>query len=216
METERLYSTLEEKAQELVKKAMTVFMRQGIKAVNMADLAKAIGVSKKTLYKYIKDKRELIRLGMDQHCTELSDVMERAQSDGDNAIESELLIMKEVQEMVSGMHPSVLFDLQKYHPKAYRALLEKRDAMLLGTVESNIRRGQEEGVYKKNVHPVVAARFLVSISNAVNDLAQENSTGTSVSQLHMQSVHYHIHAISSPKGVQYFTDKMASEFPTNP
>ena len=99
--------------------------------------------------------------------------------------------------MVSGMHPSVLFDLQKYHPKAYRALLEKRDAMLLGTVESNIRRGQEEGVYNKNVHPVVAARFLVAISHAVNDLAQENSTGTSVSQLHMQSVHYHIHAISN-------------------
>lgn len=206
------FDLLHQTAKDLVKQAMTVFLQFGIKSVNMDDLAKELGVSKKTLYKHFQDKKELIQLAMEQHCLELEAVILEASNAGGNAIDSELRIMKHVHQVVSQMHPSILYDLQKYHPKAFLYCVKTRDDILLGAVESNIQRGQVEGVYRPEVDPAVAAHFLVSVSSAVREMAQDTSNHKPIAQLYWQSAMYHIHAISNPRGLDYLKKKLASEF----
>ena len=128
MNTCPAFNLLQEAAKDLVKKAMAVFLRCGIKSVNMEDLARELGVSKKTLYKHFQDKKELIQLGMEQHCLELESIIAEASSAEGNAIDSELRIMKHVHQVVSQMHPSILYDLQKYHPIAFSNLINSREA----------------------------------------------------------------------------------------
>jgi TetR/AcrR family transcriptional regulator, cholesterol catabolism regulator len=205
------FNLLQEAAKDLVKQAMAVFLRFGIKSVNMEDLAKELGVSKKTLYKHFQDKNELIQLGMEHHCLELEAIILEASSAEGNAIDSELRIMKHVHEVVSQMHPSILYDLQKYHPIAFSNLVKTRDEILLGAVENNIQRGQNEGVYRQEVDPVSAARFLVSISTTVREMAQDHSNIQPLAQLYWQSALYHIHAISSPEGLDYLQKKLAAD-----
>lgn len=206
------FNLLQEAAKNLVTKAMDVFLRFGIKSVNMEDLARELGVSKKTLYKHFQDKKELIQLGMEQHCLELEAIILKASSAEGNAIDSELRIMKHVHQVVSQMHPSILYDLQKYHPIAFSNLIRSRDEILLGAVESNIKRGQNEGVYRQEVDPGVAAQFLVSISSTVREMAQDTSNHKPIAQLYWQSGLYHIHAISSPQGLDYLHTKLAADF----
>ena len=45
-----------------------VFRRIGVRAVSMDDLARELGVSKKTLYKYCKDKADLVLQVFDRMC----------------------------------------------------------------------------------------------------------------------------------------------------
>ena len=190
---------------------MEVFLCFGIKAVNMEDLARELGISKKTLYKHFQDKKELIQLGMQQHCLELETIISEASNAEGNAIDSELRIMKHVHQVVTQMHPSILYDLQKYYPIAFSNLIKNRDEILLGAVESNIQRGQNEGVYRQEVDPGVAAQFLVSISSTVREMAQDTSNHMPIAQLYWQSALYHIHAISSPRGLGYLQSKLATD-----
>ena len=53
-------TTAIELKESLIQRATSVFMRLGVRAVNMADLSSELGISKKTLYKYVSDKRDLI------------------------------------------------------------------------------------------------------------------------------------------------------------
>ena len=46
--------------QELIIKIADVFMRFGVRSVNMDDIARNLSVSKKTLYKYFKDKNDVV------------------------------------------------------------------------------------------------------------------------------------------------------------
>ena len=51
---------MEEKEQQIIDQASKVFMRLGIRSVNMDDIAQHLRISKKTLYQYVKDKNELV------------------------------------------------------------------------------------------------------------------------------------------------------------
>jgi AcrR family transcriptional regulator len=195
----------------LIQRATEVFMRLGIRAVNMADLAAELSVSKKTLYKYVTDKRDLILQCMDSHCTEMESVIADAKKDSENAIDAELKLIRFIHRTTSQMHPSVLFDLRKYHPKAFQLVVERRNGIMLGTVQRNIAQGQKEGLYRLDVMPEVAATFLISLSESVKAMAETGEHAAALPQLYLQSALYHIRAISSPSGLAYLEEKMKNE-----
>jgi AcrR family transcriptional regulator len=186
-------------------------MRLGIRAVNMADLATELSVSKKTLYKHVTDKRDLILQCMDSHCSEMESVIADAKKDSENAIDAELKLIRFIHRTTSQMHPSVLFDLRKYHPKAFQLVVERRNGIMLGTVQRNIAQGQKEGLYRLDVMPEVAATFLISLSESVKAMAETGEHAVALPQLYLQSALYHIRAISSPSGLAYLEEKMKNE-----
>ena len=51
---------MEEKKLEIMERASAVYMKYGIKSVTMDDLSRELGMSKKTVYKYFKDKTDLV------------------------------------------------------------------------------------------------------------------------------------------------------------
>ena len=186
-------------------------MRLGVRTVNMADVSSELGISKKTLYKYVSNKRDLILQCMAWHCSQMEHVIEEAKSTSENTIEAELKLIRFIHQITSDMHPSVLFDLNKYHPKAFRMVNERSDEILRGTMEENIRRGQAEGLYREDVNPEVASRFLISLSREVRALAEDTSISIPLSQLYLESALYHIRAIATSKGVAFLEEKIKEE-----
>lgn len=203
--------TLSEPKESLIQRATDVFMRLGVRAVNMADVSSELGISKKTLYKYVSDKRDLILQCMAWHCERMEQVIEEAKFNSENTIDAELQLIRFIHRMTSEMHPSVLFDLSKYHPKAFRFVNERRDEILQGTMVENIQRGQSEGLYREDVNPEVATRFLISVSHAVKTMAEDPANKISLSQLYLQSALYHIRAIATPKGLAFLEEKIKAE-----
>lgn len=195
----------------LIQRATSVFMRLGVRAVNMADVCSELGISKKTLYKYVSDKRDLIFQCMSWHCSQIERVIQEAKSTSKNTIEAELKLIRFIHQITSDMHPSVLFDLSKYHPKAFRFVNERRDEILRGTMEENIRRGQTEGLYRADVNPAVASRFFIGLSHEVQTMVEGGSNLTPLSQLYLESAMYHIRAIASAKGIAFLEEKIKEE-----
>jgi len=51
---------MDTRGQELLAGTVQLFMRYGIKSMTMDDIARQLGVSKKTLYLYVSDKNDLV------------------------------------------------------------------------------------------------------------------------------------------------------------
>ena len=204
-------TTAIEPKESLIQRATSVFMRLGVRAVNMADLSSELGISKKTLYKYVSDKRDLILQCMAWHCSQMEHVIEEAKATSENTIEAELKLIRFIHQIASDMHPSVLFDLNKYHPKAFRFVNNRRDEILRGTMEENIRRGQAEGVYRDDVNPEVASRLLIGLSHEVRAMAEDAAVSIPLSQLYLESALYHIRAIATAKGIAFLEEKINEE-----
>jgi AcrR family transcriptional regulator len=202
-----------ERSEQLLQQAMDVFLRLGIRSVNMADLASEIGVSKKTLYVHFTDKDDLIQRCMSAHCDQMEQVISEAENHNGNAIDSELAIIDFVHTVISKMHPSMLHDLKKYHRTAFETIKKREDEIILGTVERNIRRGQTEELYRLDINPVLTARFLVAIGYEVQKCGERSTFQgeLSLSDLYVQSSLYHIRAISTEKGAQYLQSKLEKE-----
>ena len=47
-------------SEQIIRKAGMLFNKYGIKSITMDDLSHEMGISKKTLYEYVKDKKDLV------------------------------------------------------------------------------------------------------------------------------------------------------------
>jgi AcrR family transcriptional regulator len=202
-----------ERSAQLLQQAMDVFLRLGIRSVNMAELASEMGVSKKTLYIHFNDKDDLIQRCMSANCDQMEQVISEAENSEGNAIDSELAIIDFVHTVITRMHPSMLHDLRKYHPIAFDTINKREDEIILGTVERNIKRGQKEGLYRTDISAVLTARFLVAIGYEVKKCGERGTFQgqMTLSDLYVQSSLYHIRAISTEKGAKYLQIKLEKE-----
>jgi AcrR family transcriptional regulator len=204
-------TTALEPKESLIQRATSVFMSLGVRAVNMADLSSELGISKKTLYKYFSDKRDLILQCMAWHCSQMEHVIQEAKSTSENTIEAELKLIRFIHQVTCDMHPSMLYDLNKYHPKAFRFVNDRHDEILRGTMEENIRRGQAEDVYRDDVNPEVASRLLIGLSHEVRAMAEDAAISIPLSKLYLESALYHIRAIATAKGIAFLEEKIKEE-----
>ena len=55
---------------QIINKAEDLFLRYGLKSVTMDDIARKLGISKKTLYQYVENKTDLVSKIMLAHIEE--------------------------------------------------------------------------------------------------------------------------------------------------
>lgn len=81
-----------ELSNEIITRAKSLFIRCGIKSTTMDDLAKGMGISKKTLYEKIPNKAALIEQMVHLHIKEEKKAISHIKSQASNAVEEMILI----------------------------------------------------------------------------------------------------------------------------
>lgn len=145
----------------ILEKAQALFMRFGIRSVSMDNIASELGMSKKTIYQYYTDKDELVHAVMDGEVARTHQDCEFCKRHSGNAIEEMFLTMQQVHEHFSKLNPSVLYDLEKFHPGAFAKFRKMKEEYLMEVIADNIRRGKEEGVYREDIPVELMSRYRV-------------------------------------------------------
>ncbi len=205
------FQMVEEKEIKLIQSARQVFMQYGIKSVNMDDMARHLGMSKKTLYVYVKDKEELVHRTVIGHCLVEDKQIKEICQRGLNAVDEQFEIMHWVLEMLNNIHPSIIFDLQKYHPEVFSEMLEHRHRAIYDCMMQNMKKGQREGLYRKDFNAEAIAKFYIARIDLIFDQKLFPIKEWSIPQVYMEMFKYHIRGIASEKGIEYLaTKKMKS------
>ena len=142
-------------------KASEMFMKWGVRSVSMDDIANGLGASKKTLYQNFSDKNELVDAVVEHIVAENQYLCDCDRMEAANAVEEVFKAMDMVEGMFRHMNPSILYDLQKYHPKAFSRFLKHKNDYLYSVIRSNLERGIAEELYRDDINIELLSRFRV-------------------------------------------------------
>ena len=145
----------------ILEKAHELFNRYGIRSVSMDDIATQLGMSKKTLYQYNADKDELVHAVFTTVLESNKSNCCLAEQHAENALHEVFLAFDKVQEMFARMNPSVLFDMEKYHPVTFKTFKEYQNGFLYRMLAANLSRGVKEGLYREDLDIDVLTRFRI-------------------------------------------------------
>lgn len=153
----------------IIQAAFKLFMRHGIKSVSMDDIALNLGVSKKTLYKWFENKDQLVVAMLQGHFDQMEQDCCSFTAQGKNAIEELFQMMQMVRQKLAGMHPSVFYDLQKYHQPAWQIWTTHKNKFILQQIMRNLQEGIAQGLYRPDFDLDIIARLrLAQIEDVFN------------------------------------------------
>ncbi|MEX1003321.1 MAG: TetR/AcrR family transcriptional regulator [Crocinitomicaceae bacterium] len=207
---------MEEKKRELVMKAAEVYLKYGIKSVTMDEMARQLGVSKKTVYQYVKDKNDLV-----EHCVMLNhqeeeQMIRKIVEQTDNPIEQMLRISRFIIQELQKVHPSIFFDLEKYHPSAKEMIECHKDEFITGCIEQNLIDGIKQNLYRKNLNPKVISAIYVGMIDLVMGSEMMRKTNLRPDEIYTEMFRYHIRGIASEKGLKYLTELLKKDTTLSP
>lgn len=181
-------------------KSDELFNRYGIRSVSMDDIAAQLGMSKKTLYQYYTDKDDLVRAVFTGAMEQNRDACLMDKKSAENAIHEVFIAFDRVQEMFANMNPSVLFDLEKYHPATFGKFKEFKNVFLYQMIKANIERGIKEELYREDIDIDVLTRYRIqSIMLAFNSEVFPNNRNN-ILHIEQQLIEFFLYGLASAKG----------------
>ena len=136
-----------------------LFLKAGIKSVTMDDIAKHLGMSKKTIYQFFRDKNELVIALVQKKLKEDEDKMVEIVAKSGNVIEGMINMMKCSEDIFSRINPIVIHDLQKYHPDAWKQFQNFKSGVIVQTLEELLKKGIEQGYIRADIDVKIIARM---------------------------------------------------------
>lgn len=174
----------------------------------MDDVARELGISKKTLYELFIDKSDLVSKVLEFHIAKIRSVFEAEREDDNNAIDHLLEISQIITSFFKNFSPTIHYDLQKYYPEVFKSLFEYKRVHMFASVIANLKRGIKEGLYRSDINPELIAQLYVSRIEAFLFADSLNGREYTTNELFNEMFTYHLRGIASSKGVEYFEKKI--------
>jgi AcrR family transcriptional regulator len=186
--------------QRILEGTQELFFRHGVKSVTMDDVASHVGMSKKTIYSSFRDKNDLVtglaEMELDCQRTDLDDIHRKS----DNAIDEIMKIMNMLSRSFSKMNPSLFYDLQRFHPSAWKKFREFKDKKLRGFIEDNLKRGIKQHLYRRDLNIRILARLRLAELEFGFDPVAFPPDQFNVREVQLELIDHFLHGITTLKG----------------
>lgn len=187
----------------IILKCSELFLRYGVKNLTMDDIARELGMSKKTIYQYVQNKSDLVKKVMQSHLDKELAFIEEVGKNAQNAIEENVRMLTYMSKELQTFNSSVFFELQKYYPESYALFNEYREKVSLPHILRNLERGISEGFYRDDLNPEIVARIYVYALDILIDQQRFPSKKYHFYNLYKEFVNYHLSGILTAKGTKY-------------
>lgn len=184
----------------ILKGAEDLFMRYGVRSVSMDDIARHLMVSKKTLYQHFADKDELVLLVSRAHIERNMLQFNAIRDESSNVIEELGKISVCMKSNMESINPSLLFDLQKFHPRAWNEWISFKNQYLHDSVVRNLTKGLEDGYIRPNVNPEIMATVRIELVQLAfnNDIFPTNQFN--LAEVQEQLFDHFVYGLVTEKG----------------
>jgi AcrR family transcriptional regulator len=188
----------------IISESVVLFMEYGIRSVTMDDIARHLGMSKKTIYQHFKDKEEIILVSTQDYFRKEHERMVEMEKCSENAVEALFNLTVCIREQVSSIKSNVLFDLKKYYQNAWEKYNSFKHDVIYDSVLRNMNRGISEGLFRSDINPRILAHLRIGeIELSFNkDYFPEDKF--SLIEIHEQLFEHFTYGILSEKGCKLF------------
>ncbi len=174
----------------------------------MDDLARSLGISKKTLYQHFSDKKDVVQKVVDFQIRQQQDDMQQVVDQKQwNAIDQLFQLSRVISSHLRMVNPSMIYDLKKHYLPTWEHILDFKRRTVYDIILKNSYQGIEEGLYYQDQNYMIISRAYVTqlehytIEN--HDLQDFPSE-----EIFKTLVIYHIRGISNSRGIDYLEKLM--------
>ncbi len=168
----------------------------------MDDLARTIGVSKKTLYELFTDKDELVFESVKHMLLDNQAETEAAFAASTNAVEQIMKILQQMECLMRGMNMVCYMEMQKFYPSAYKYLQQHKQDFLYRCISENLKQGIREGLFRDDIDIEIITRFRMESALIVfqNNIFPQDKYD--IVKVNLQIFSNYMYGIASIKGHQ--------------
>lgn len=195
---------MDEKLVTILEGSIKLFKQYGLRSISMDEIARSIGMSKKTLYQFVDNKDDLITQSLD-YLIEKTTIEKIEKEKKLNAIDVLLEISRIVRSEVIEMNPVVKFDLFKYYPSIYHRAVMKKKEMIFSDIIENFNKGMQQGLYRTDVDIEMTAKLYIQNLLEIHDPEFMNA---SLSRIFVVMFDTLIRSIVNENGLKYYEQKI--------
>jgi len=192
--------------QALLLKSRELFMKRGVKSLTMDQIAKEMGMSKKTVYQFVENKAELINLTMKDFLDEERKLMDGILMHSTNSVDEMIKMIEYWLQVVREFNATTLNEVQKYYPETWNMYNEYRFNFMLGLIRNNLENGLKEGYYRKDMDTdIISKIYILAVEILLNQELFPTKQYTYIS-IYREFLSYHLRGIVSADGLKYLEE----------
>jgi AcrR family transcriptional regulator len=190
----------------LLEKSGELFIKYGIKNLTMDDVAKELGMSKKTIYNFVENKAELVKLTMQSYLEEERKQLDSILKSSKNSVDEMIQMISYFFNQVREFNPSALNDLQKYYPETWSIYNEYRFHFMLTRITDNLENGIKQGLYRNDLNAdIISKIYIAGIDILINQDFFPAKKYVFI-DTYKEYLNYHLRGIVSVKGLKYLEE----------
>jgi AcrR family transcriptional regulator len=205
---------MDDELKNILSKVRELYTKYGIKSITMDDVAREMGISKKTIYQYVTDKDDLVGKFVFNEIELRQEEICKCFKTGFNAIEELFEISIFMNKLIRDQNPATDHDLKKYYLHHYQNMVKIRREATFNYIFQNLNKGKAEGLYRDEIDAEIISKLYISRLEGIhlNDLfTVEEFTSL---RLFIELLNYHIRGIATEKGITVLNKKLI-ELETN-
>lgn len=189
--------------QALLSKSRELFMKHGVKSLTMDEIAKQMGMSKKTIYQFVENKGDLIKVTMQDFLQEEEKHMVGIMKNSVNAVDELINMIDYFLQVVREFNATTLNEVQKYYPETWNVYNEYRFNFMLGLIRDNLKNGVKEGYYRADLDTDIISKIYVLAVEILLNQEVFPAKQYSFLTIYREFLSYHLRGIVSAKGLKY-------------
>jgi len=187
------------------------FMRLGVRAVTMEDIARLAGISKKTIYQEFADKKDLVKeafeLILEQDRQKLTFIMDSE----DGVIEHLVKTSKMMRDRLQNMNPMAIHEIQKYFPEAWKMFEDFKEGVIQEDLVNILEKGKALGYFRPEIDSQILAKVRINQITSAFDLENFGRPDINFAEEQMVVMDHFLHGIFTEKGRMAYTTQQAIE-----
>ena len=196
----------------IIEQAAKMFAEQGIKSIRMDDIARSLGVSKRTLYEMVEDKEELLYLSIRyMQSRRMAKVEQKLRENTESLVQlfDSFALMTENREL----HRRISNNLRKFYPATFERLRKEAEAESGKILYSLIQHYIDCGLIVSTVDIRLSVTILYYTTTTIVTSA-DNMTlpdGVTVNDALAYTIINFFRGIATIKGVQQIDNYLESK-----
>ena len=196
-----------EQQEKWLKRVEELFLRFGIKSITMDDVARELGISKKTLYQFVESKDDLVQKMLTRHIEQEKTMCTMLFGTASNALEEMYMVIEGDTQQLKQMKANIIHDLQRYHHEAWEKVSEYQRGFLYSVVRNNLERGIREGLYRSDFDIDIVTKLHISGSLQLFNDDIFPHTQYKYDQVFREYMLHYLYGIASEKGLAHLKSK---------
>ena len=197
-----------EQQEKWLKRVEELFFKLGIKSITMDDVARELGISKKTLYSFVESKDDLVSKVMDRHMTAQCSTDEILHAASTDAVDEMVRVIQHIMADLGQMKPNVIHEMQKYHRDVWNRINNFQQTYILNMARQNLEWGRQEGLYRIDFDVETAARFYIAGAMSIFDEQYFPKPPYTFDGLFKEYIINYLYSIVSEKGMKTLKEKL--------